>query len=390
LVIEITNRPHKAQQAVIDSPARFKVMMCGRRFGKSLISQIISLITASQNKRVAYITPTYLLAKVFFKELAQALPDGVYQSNKQDLLLELNGGGSIRFFTGENLDALRGLKFHLVIVDEAAYIQDLENGWLNAIRPTLTDFKGSAIFLSTPKGRNYFYSLFLKGEANEPDWASFKHPTGDNPFIDLSEILAAKSQLPAAVFEQEYMANPMENAANPFGSQFIRQNIYPISNNPIYCYGIDLAKSVDWTVITGLDKAGNVCYFERFQKDWKQTKDAILMLDRNKPMLIDSTGVGDAIVEDLQREIPNMKGFKFTSHTKQQLIEGLVQAVQQRKVTYPEGVIVNELDVFEYTYSPYGVRYSAPAGYHDDCVVSLALAYKCLNENATAGSYYIV
>jgi len=67
-------------------------------------------------------------------------------------------GRQVDFVTGERLDAMRGLKFHLVIIDEASYIPNLEEGWLNSIRPTLTDYKGKAIFLSTPKGKNYFYS----------------------------------------------------------------------------------------------------------------------------------------------------------------------------------------------------------------------------------------
>jgi hypothetical protein len=384
------NKPHQAQQAVLDSAARFRVMMCGRRFGKSLISQDISIDQGVEGKRIAYITPTYQLGKIFFTEILKLLPTEVYKKNEADLVINFITGGSIRFFTGERLDQLRGLKFHLVIIDEASYIPDLEDGWQNSIRPTLTDYQGKAIFLSTPKGKNYFYSLFLKGQNVEKDWESFKFTTYDNPHIQRSEIDDARNQLPPAVFEQEYMANPMENAANPFGSIHIRQNIYPISTAPVHCYGVDLAKSVDWTVITGLDKAGNVCYFERFQKDWKQTKDSILMLDRSKPILIDSTGVGDAIVEDLQRDLPYMEGFKFTSHSKQQLIEGLVQGVQQRKVTYPDGPIVSELEIFEYTFTSFGVRYSAPQGFHDDCVVSLALAYKALTKNTGVGSYSIV
>lgn len=389
MVLRIENKPHPAQQQVLDSPARFKVLMCGRRFGKSLISQIISIQRGASKKRVAYITPTYLLSKIFFTELIKALPDAVFTANKSDLSIEFIGGGSVRFFTGENLDALRGLKFHLVIIDEASYIANLKEGWPNAIRPTLTDYAGEAIFLSTPKGKNFFYSLYLKGQSEEKDWQSFRFTTYDNPHINPYEIDDARSQLPEAVFEQEYMANPMENAANPFGSTHIKQNIYPLSTMPVAYYGIDLAKSVDWTVIIGMDAAGNVCHFDRFQKDWKQTKDTILMLDISKPIIIDSTGVGDAIVEDLQRSCPQMEGFKFTSHSKQQLIEGLVQSVQRRLITYPDGPIVSELEIFEYVFTANGVRYAAPDGYHDDCVVALALANKCFTDKKGSGTYSI-
>ncbi len=379
MIIEVPE-PHINQDRILESEARFIVVMCGRRFGKSELSQIKIITEALQGKQIAYITPTYSLAKVFFNRLIQSLP---FLNNKSDLKLSFPNGGSVEFFTGERLDNLRGRKFHWVIVDEASFIPDLEQGWLNSIRPTLTDYKGRALFLSTPRGKNYFYSLFMK---DEPGWESFKFSTYDNPYIDKTEIDEARTQLPEAVFEQEYMANPMENAANPFGSSHIRSCIQPLSTREIVSFGIDLAKSTDFTAIIGLDSGGNVAYFDRFQMDWNSTKQAIMQLPK-KPMLIDSTGVGDPIVEDLQREGRHIMGLKFTSVSKQQLMLGLQTAIQSRKIGFPDGQIVKELEVFEYQYSATGVKYSAPSGFHDDCVMALALAYQNLNQNTGSGRY---
>jgi hypothetical protein len=379
MIIEVPEA-HINQDRILESEARFIVVMCGRRFGKSELSQIKIITEAIQGKQIAYITPTYSLAKVFFNRLIIALP---FLNNKSDLKLSFPNGGSVEFFTGERLDNLRGRKFHWVIVDEASFIPDLEQGWLNSIRPTLTDYKGRALFLSTPRGKNYFYSLFMK---DEQGWESFKFTTYDNPYIDKTEIDEARTQLPEAVFEQEYMANPMENAANPFGSSHIRSCIQPLSTREIVSFGIDLAKSTDFTAIIGLDSGGNVAYFDRFQMDWNSTKQAILQLPK-KPMLIDSTGVGDPIVEDLQREGRHIMGLKFTQVSKQQLMIGLQTAIQSRKIGYPEGHIVKELEVFEYQYSATGVKYSAPSGFHDDCVMALALAYQNLSQNTGSGRY---
>ena len=378
--IELPN-PHINQQRILDSQSRFRVVMAGRRFGKSELSQIEIIINSLQGRKVAYITPTYQLARVFFEQLTKVVP---FENNKSELSIKFPNDGSVEFFTGERLDNLRGRKFHLVVIDEASFIPNLEDGWLNSIRPTLTDYKGRALFISTPKGKNFFYSLFLKG--GEPDWESFKFSTYDNPYIDKTEIDDARTQLPEVVFEQEYMANPSENAANPFGSQYIKQCTYPQSTEPPIVFGIDLAKSVDFTCIIGLDKNGSVSYFERFQKDWRNTKQIIANLPR-MPILIDSTGVGDPIFEDLYRDGVNVTGFKFTSNSKQQLMEGLSSAIQQRKITFPEGAIVNELEVFEYQYTATGVKYSAPQGFHDDCVMSLALAWSHYTKNGQAGKY---
>jgi voltage-gated potassium channel Kch len=386
MTIEVTlPEPHPAQKTILDSQARFRVLMCGRRFGKSLISQAISIDESIEARKVAYITPTYQLGKIFFKEILENLPAELYKKNEQDLLIEFITGGSIRFFTGENLDAMRGLKFHLAIIDEASFIVHLQDGWLSAIRPTLTDYKGRAIFLSTPRGKNYFYSLYLNGGSQ--DWEAFKFSTYDNPYIDASEIDDAKKHLPKAVFEQEYMANPMENAANPFGIEYITHCIRPMSSKTPKFYGIDLAKSVDWTVIIGLDEDGAVAYFDRFQKDWHQTKAAILRLDRDAAINIDSTGVGDAIVEDLQKGFTNMYGFKFTSSSKQQLMLRLVDAVHNKTVFFPAGPIQDELEVIEYQYSATGVKYGAPSGFHDDCVMSLALAVNAFQKLEVGGQY---
>ena len=386
-IIEITNIPHTGQQAVLDSTARFRVLMCGRRFGKSTVSQIEALMTCAEGKRVAYITPTYLLAKTFYAELDKVLPQSV-KRNASDLVIEMNGG-LIRFFTGENLDRMRGMKFHLCIIDEAAHIPRLEDGWINAIRPTLTDYQGRAIFLSTPRGKNYFYSLYLKGLNNEPDWASFKYDTYSNPHIEPAEVDAARSLMPEVAFRQEYLADPSENSANPFGMSFIRQCVYPISDRPPAFFGIDLAKAQDWTVIIGLDDAGSVCYLDRFQKDWRQTRETILRLPK-VPTAIDSTGVGDPIFEDIAREGHPVIGYKFTSPSKQVLMEGLMSAIHQRKITFPDGIISSELEVFEYQYTQHGVRYSAPSGFTDDAVMALGLAWWVKEQNKSSGKYSFV
>jgi hypothetical protein len=374
-------QPHINQQVILDSSKRFRVVMCGRRFGKSELSQIEIIVNALQGKQVAYITPTYQLARVFFDRLTKAIP---FENNKSELSIKFPNDGAVYFFTGERLDNLRGRKFHFIVIDEASFIPNLEEGWQNSIRPTLTDYKGRALFLSTPKGKNFFYSLFLK--SGEPDWESFKFTTYDNPYIDRGEIDDARLQLPQVVFEQEYMANPAENASNPFGSSYIKQCTFELSHEPPIAFGVDLAKSVDWSVIIGLDKNGSVCHFERFQKDWRQTKQVIENLPRI-PILIDSTGVGDPIFEDLQREGVLVTGFKFTQTSKQQLMEGLASAIQQRKITFPEGYITNELEVFEYQYTATGVRYSAPQGFHDDCVMALGLAWQHYTRNQAQGKY---
>ena len=202
-----------------------------------------------------------------------------------------------------------------------------------------------------------------------------------------NEIDDAKSDLPEAAFSQEYMAEFNDNAANPFGLNYIQQCIYPMSNEPVTCFGIDLAKSSDFTVIIGLDRFCSVCYFERFQMDWKQTTQRIMDLP-DKPMAIDSTGVGDPIAENVSA-YKDVEMFKFNQNSKQQLMEGLAMKIQKREIMFPEGMIKDELENFEFQYGRTGVKYAAPSGLHDDCVCALALAVHKFKKRGT-GHYDII
>jgi hypothetical protein len=204
----------------------------------------------------------------------------------------------------------------------------------------------------------------------------------------MDEIEQAKRDLPESVFKELYLAEAAEDGSNPFGISFIHQCTYPMTSGPAICYGIDLAKSSDHTVIIGLDKNGSVCDYRRFQKDWRQTTQEILSLP-NAQIAIDSTGVGDPIAEDIAR-VKDVELFKFTSSSKQQIMEGLALAIQQRKITFPEGQIKDELEQFEFEYTRTGVRYSAPVGLHDDCVCALALAWHKFRTSAGMSGHYAI
>ena len=365
--------PHDAQLKVLTEAKRFNVLDCGRRWGKSYLSVRVMMQSAFNKEPVAYFAPTYKLLEGTFKELYSRFMPMITKKHDNQFI-QIVGGGSIEFWSLENPLAGRSRKYKVAIIDEAAFNRNLWQSWTEAIRPTLTDLKGSAWFMSTPKGKNDFYKLWMRGQTNEPDWMSWQMPTITNPFIDPSEIEAARRDLPELAFKQEYLAEFNDNVANPFGLDYIRICTGQLSNEPAVCYGIDLAKSFDWTVIIGLDRFGVVSHFERFQRPWNETKEIIRRLPRGA-IKIDSTGVGDPITEDIQRDRGNVHSFKYTSTSKQQLMEGLAAAIHQRKVIYPEGVIKAELESFEYQMTGTGVKYTAPPGLHDDCVNALALAW---------------
>ena len=378
---------HPNQIRMMQEAKRFNVANCGRRFGKSMLSVNLLAETAIDGYPAGYFAPTYKLLEGTFKECLSAL-DPIISKKHDNQFIELITGGSIEFWSLDNPQAGRSRKYKVAIIDEAAFVKNLWEAWTQAIRATLTDLKGDAWFLSTPKGKNDFYKLFQRGVSGEENWQSWQMTTYDNPYIDPKEIDDAKRDLPEIAFNQEYLAEFADNAANPFGLNFIQQCTYPMSTLPPVCFGIDLAKSYDWTVIIGLDVNGSVCHFDRFQKDWKQTITHINNLPV-VPISIDTTGVGDPVAEMVDKRY-YLDMFKFSNTSKQQLMEMLAIGIQQRKINFPEGLITEELGNFEYEYTKGGVKYSAPTGLHDDCVCSLALAWRMFKSGAANGVYSLI
>lgn len=367
-------KPHAGQLQVIRESARFNVLECGRRFGKTVLGQRVAIKTAAKGYPVAWFAPSYKLLSEVWRDLVRTLQPATASISQQEKHIELSTGGTLDCWSLDQPDAGRGRKYKRVVIDEAGIVRNLEAAWQEAIRPTLADLKGDAWFLGTPKGRNYFHRLFAKGEAQENGWKSWRLPTTANPTIDPSEIEAARNDMPLAAFNQEFLGIPADDGGNPFGLDSIRACVAPLSTLPAIAYGIDLAKSQDWTVLCGMDANGAVCALDRWQSDWGSTMSRIVRTVGNVPVMADATGVGDPIVEELSRRGVNMEGFKFTSQSKQSLMEGLASSIQQRRITYPDGWLVSELESFEYEFTASGVHYEAAAGMHDDGVCALALA----------------
>ncbi len=322
-----------------------------------------------------WIAPIYSQAKIAYRRIKHGLPQGLYESNETELTITLANGATLWFKGADKPDTLYGEDVYAAVIDEASRCK--EESW-HAVRSTLTATRGPVRIIGNVKGRkNWAYRLARRAESGEPGMVYRKitaHDAVEAGVLAEEEIEDARRTLPEAVFRELYLAEPSDDEGNPFGIKAIRACIGEMSDAEPEVWGWDLAKSVDWTVGIGLDSEGAVCRFERFQAPWEETLRQIREATDNTPALVDSTGVGDPVVESLQRGGGNYEGFKFTAPSKQQLMEGLAVAIQQREITYPEGPIVDELEAFEYVYTRTGVRYSAPEGLHDDCVVGLALA----------------
>lgn len=385
---------HPGQVSVYQRQKRFNVLQCGRRWGKTLFGEVIAAEASTMGQHVGWVSPIYRYLQDAWRDCRRDLRPVITRANEQEKRLELLGGGTIDFWSADSPDPCRGRKYHKVILDECGIMPDLIPIWREAIRPTLTDYRGSAWFMGTPKGRREFHRLYEKGAHGDEGWASFRMPTSSNPAISKEELAAAKRELPEHIYLQEFEGVPCDDSGNPFGLKAIHEcftNV-PEKDTKVVAYGVDLARAQDYCVVIGLNESGGVCYFDRWNGiPWGESTARILSAVKG-PALIDSTGIGDVIVEDLQRRGNGyIEGFHFSSRSKQNLCEGLASAIQTRSIRFSQDVLRSELEVFEYEYGRTGVKYSAPSGCHDDCVVALGLAWHKLiaDRNAPRPFLYV-
>jgi hypothetical protein len=365
---------HASQREVYRSLARFSVLEIGRRWGKTTFGMQLGIETAILGRKCGWFAPSYKYLADPVREFERALKPILTRHDRVEKRMEFATGGSIDFWTLEDVDAGRGRSYDRIVIDEAGFAPNLLEAWRASMRPTLADRRGSALFLGTPKGTGDFHRLFLEAESDTTGaWKAFRIGSVANPFIDPDEIRDAKRMLPPEIFAQEFEGVPAEDGGNPFGINAIRACIGPLSTAPVECYGVDLAKSQDWTVIIGLDSEGRVAHLDRWQAPWNVTRERLARLIGDKSAQIDSTGVGDPIVEDLRKVCRRVEGFKFTSQSKQQLMEGLQIAISTSEIRFPDGWLRAELESFGFRYSGRSVSYEATVG-HDDGVCALALA----------------
>lgn len=382
---------HQAQIDVFSAfdsgKARFMILNWHRRARKTTLAINLLIRECIKNAkcRYVYIAPTYKAAKnIVWRDplmLKAYMPmEHVKRFNESEMFVEFNNGSILSLHGGDEPDALRGINAHGAVIDEAAMAK--REVYEEFLRPIIMqDPKRWILFISTPKGRNWFYELYLKAK-NNPEWYINALDVWTSGIIQHDEILKAQAELPAATFAQELECAFNDNASSVFknisecvGGQLER----PITGYS-YVTGVDLARVYDFTVLSTMCReTRKLVAFERFNRvDWAFQKERIIetCTKYNSLAVVDATGVGDPIAEDLQRQGISVLPYKISTQSKSELIKRLVVSIEQRLITFPNiDELTSELAAFTYELTDAGnVRMTAPEGLHDDCVISLALA----------------
>lgn len=391
---DIGYEPHEGQWEIHRSTAPRRIVACGVRWGKTVCAAHEALAAAMEPKERSIgwvVAPTYDLADRVFREIEIAAMSHLkhrvisMKSHERRLVIRNMAGGvsELRAKSADNPVSLLGEGLDWLVVDEASRLKPTI--WESHLSQRLIDKRGWALLISTPMGKGYFWSLFQRGQGDDPAYESWNQPSWRNPILSKDAIEEERKRLPERVFAQEYGAEFCEGAGAVFRN--VREAAKgewqePVSGEPYYA-GVDLAKVQDYTVVVIMNKRREVVFVDRFHRiDWSLQVQRIREATRkynSAQTLVDSTGLGEPIFEDLRRAGCLVRPYKLTAPSKSALIDGLALRLERgdivlpRQELWPEGVA--ELESFQFSVTDSGhVKTGAPSGSHDDCVIALGLA----------------
>lgn len=377
-------RPHSGGQAeILESDARFRIIACGRRWGKTtLAAREAARYLGRPDTLVWWVAPTYDEADRGFKAVREALPEAFIEKarNSWPKAYHLVNGATIEFRSTERENSNRGEGLDLIILDEADGIRDA--AWHEDLRPSLSDTGGDMIAISTPMRKGWFHRWFQRGQSpDHPEVESWQFPTSANPHIPPKEIDAARLELPERSFRQEYEAAFIAETGGVFTNldEHLFTEDYDLKEaegREPFVHFWDLARHQDWTVGITLDDDGRVVNFVRLRDvGWPTIQTRIEVNAEAYPGVVGIDATRDnKIMADLEAEGLDVEPVVFTAQRKREMVESLAAALEAGELTAPDiPELRTELEVFEYDVTPAGnVRYGAPEGFHDDCVDALA------------------
>jgi predicted phage terminase large subunit-like protein len=369
---------------VAKDPHRFKVLTCGRRWGKTMMCVTIGLKKALEGGHVWWVAPTYAVAGIAWticKKMIQDIPSTLYEVREADRQVNFKtpGNGFFAFKSAERPENLRGESLDYCVFDEADFIA--ETTWVDSIRPSLSDRKGGAIFISTPwKEGSWFHKLWLRGQSEQdPELISWKFTSYTNPFIDPKEIDVAKETMATSSFKREFLGEWVGTVGARIKREWVKY-YDKLPENLNIAMGVDLAISTkteaDYTAacVLGRDKAGiiYVIAVERAHIGFGETQSFIKRIaEKYKPstIAIESVMYQEALVQQMQATTKlNIKGVKTTKDkiTHFSPLEGRIE----------HGQVFLSRDLPEYFEDE--LLHFPIAGWHDDTVDSFSLAFDAL------------
>lgn len=390
--IDLPIKNFPKQDEIFSSPARIVAIKKGRRFGftKGAANNTIKVALKGTKKKGLWVDTVNsnierYVERFFLPALKKLPPQIEWKWQKQQKVLKI-GDFYMDFRSVDNPENIEGFGYDYMILNEAGIILKDKYLWSNAIMPMMWDSDCQVFIGGTPKGGGgVFEELYNRGlDPNQPGFASFYVTSFDNPYIPAETIREDMKSMPQRVIEQEIYGGFLDNSGVVFRSFDDICVLQPreAEADHLYVIGADLAKLEDFTVLTVYDRVDNhQVYQVRFNHlEWpfirskiKETSDKF----NNALVILDSTGVGEPTYDDLSRMGVPIEPFKFTNTSKKEIIEKLANWIELKNLKMLQlDETINELTIFTYDFSEKTDRvyYGAPPGFHDDIVISHALA----------------
>lgn len=389
---------HSGQLKLHNSPARFRTLACGARWGKTTAAAAEIMAAMASDPDIYWcVGPIYRTSNVIFKKILwgwmQFRPKLVEKYSESEKYLRLKTGAECYGMSADNPASLLSVGVKGMAIDEPA-IMKVEI-WQEFLQSRLNDKRGWALFTSTPKGKGWYWELYKKGknQKENPDYFSMDGPVWDNPRVSKEWMLEQRKHYTERYWNQEVLGmfisdsgsifRDIRNVARMHGTWNEETGVCEEPRpGEIYSGGADLAKSIDFTVISVLDTRGHLVYWRRLPHDipYPTQRSIILGVSQkynNCTFYVDSSGPGDPVMDDFKQANAPVVGIK-TAQEKIPLIDSLAVGFENMEVSYPDiPILINELEIFDMEKSPTGhISYKAPDGFHDDAVISLALAWR--------------
>ena len=394
--------PHIGQKQVItafaDSKHKFGIMASPRQFGKSLLGQNLLLywLLREPGQKGAWISPIYNQSKKVFQELTNAAHGLIQHKNKADLSITFINGSTLLFLSAERFDSIRGFSFTHLVVDEGAFIK--EQAINEAILPTLTAIGKKCFIISTPKGKNWFYNYYMRGNQDNETYISFKGNTTDNPYADQEFIAEQRRSLPSDIYKQEYLAEFTDAGSEVFRGldNVCITNQFDNTSRERCFFGIDTGLSNDYSALSIQNEIGKVIYMEK--RNGENITDIanhfISILSRFNVVggYVETNGIGQAMYDLIKPKQRKAQKFTTTQDSKTTIVRALIEDIEQENVELPSKEfypdLYKEMTLYTYKLGNNGkLTFTHPNGGHDDLVDALMLSNKARSEIKTKSIY---
>jgi len=362
-------RLHPGQLEAARSAARFRLLACGRRWGKTKLCAHEAVKGMLEQKRVWHVAPTYSIGAIGFRDMVmmgRQVPGVRIQMGAKTLAY--GARGSIEIKSADYPNNLRGEGLDLLILDEAAFMP--ENTWVTILRPALMDKQGRALLASSPNGKNWFYNAY-KSDLFE----SWQRPSWTSPFLSPEEIETMRATLTKAQFAQEVAAEFVDFQGRVFPIPRVLPPITSRKEAVGKCvFGIAIGRSPSASAVAIAPVGGHrVWCVNQTQMDYAQQMDWLAsMIAEWQPsvVVLEEKAVGAPMRDMVQRVSRRLVPYTATQRSTVELIDSLINSMEKDSYALPDQpAVVNQFETYTCTRTPLGAyTFGPPDGLTDDAV----------------------